>query len=115
MRFYKQQRLRRQSDFHKVRERGRTFRCPHFFLQFQPKVTCGNEERRRIGIITSRRVGNAVKRNRGRRLFREIFRRNQDSLPKCCDLVVVVRSCYNVAGFDELQELYLKAVNYTSK
>ena len=70
---------------------------------------------RRIGVITSRRVGNAVKRNRARRLFREIFRRNQESLPKSCDLVIVVRSCYDVAGFEELQSLFLKAVNYTSK
>ena len=91
-----------------------TFRCPHFFLQLQATGSSSAQKLRRIGIITSRRVGNAVKRNRARRLFREIFRINQESLPENCDMVIVVRSCYEESGFKELQALFLKAVSYTS-
>jgi len=64
----------------------------------------------RIGIITSRRVGNAVKRNRARRLFREIFRHNQKTLPKNYDIVVVVRSTFDSASYGELQQQFLKGV-----
>lgn len=44
----------------------------------------------RLGITVSRRVGNAVARNRWKRLLREAFRMSQQELPSV-DLVCVVR------------------------
>ena len=113
MRFRSRQRLRRQGDFLKVREQGRTFRCPHFFLQLL-ETAPPEELLRRVGIITSRRIGNAVKRNRARRLFREIFRTNQEALPQACDTVIVVRSNCHTASLEELQELFLKGIQFVS-
>ncbi len=43
----------------------------------------------RLGVITSRRVGNAVRRNAVRRRIREAFRRNKDTLPKGFDIICV--------------------------
>ncbi len=45
----------------------------------------------RLGLSVSRSVGNAVKRNRIKRLLREAFRLMQHDLPKGYDFVVVVR------------------------
>ena len=45
----------------------------------------------RVGLSTSRKVGNAVRRNRIRRLLREAFRLMRHDLPGGYDLVVVVR------------------------
>lgn len=45
----------------------------------------------RLCVIASRRVGNAVRRNAIRRRLREVFRRNQDALPKGFDIICVVR------------------------
>jgi ribonuclease P protein component len=45
----------------------------------------------RLGITASRRIGNAVARNRWKRVLREAFRLSQISLP-ALDLVCVARS-----------------------
>lgn len=46
----------------------------------------------RLGLSISRkRVGNAVTRNRVKRLIREAFRLSKDDLPRGIDLVVVAR------------------------
>ena len=45
----------------------------------------------RIGIVTTKKVGNAVRRNRVRRLIREFFRLNREKIKRSEDLVVIVR------------------------
>jgi len=46
---------------------------------------------RRLGISASRRVGNAVVRNRVKRGVREWFRAGRDRLPRGVDVVVIAR------------------------
>src|SRR3954469_11836101 len=46
----------------------------------------------RLGLSVSRKVGNAVVRNRFKRLFREAFRLTRAELPVGLDLIVIPRS-----------------------
>lgn len=48
-------------------------------------------DRLRLGLSVGRRCGNAVRRNRFKRLLRETFRLNRGSWPAGYDLLVVVR------------------------
>jgi ribonuclease P protein component len=50
----------------------------------------------RVGIITARRIGQAVTRTRARRLLREAFRLNQPRLSRAVDVVLVARP--SIAG-----------------
>lgn len=106
-RFRPSQRLRTHADFNRPRGLGFKAECAGFLFRLLPPPE-GVQERR-LGIIASRRVGNAVVRNRAKRLFREIFRKNQEALPPACDILIVVRASYDGQTYAELEERYLKA------
>ena len=64
-------RLRRRSDFQRVFETG----CRSQGRYLTMVVAASKTGRLRIGIVASRKLGDAVRRNRAKRLIREIFRK----------------------------------------
>lgn len=63
-------RLRQAAEFERVRAVGRAWRHPLVMLSAAPNGLPHN----RYGFVTSKRIGNAVQRNRARRLLREATR-----------------------------------------
>ncbi|MCX7886995.1 MAG: ribonuclease P protein component [Verrucomicrobiae bacterium] len=60
-------------------------------------------EPRRVGIVASRRVGNAVARNRARRLLREAYRVNKHRLLPNLQMVLVARSAIVACKLSEVE------------
>ena len=100
-------RLRKRSDFKELRSLGKNIFCKSFVLQY--RISQKQAASHRLGIIASRRVGNAVKRNRGKRIIRELFRIHENKLPLNCDIVVILRSAYGSYTYKELESHYLNA------
>lgn len=67
-----------------------------------------NMDKTRLGISVSKKVGNAVVRNRVKRLLREIFRLNRDKLVKGFDLVIVARKGSVGTSFQDLELSFIK-------
>src|SRR6185436_5360939 len=78
-------RLRRRSEFQRVFDAARRANG-RFFTVLTAANTAGQA---RLGIVASRKLGDAVRRNRAKRLIREVFRRS-DLLPPYQGLDVVV-------------------------
>lgn len=92
-------RLTRSTDFKRVRNQGKSFAHPLVVLVKLPSV----ENRPRVGISTSRSVGNAVQRNRAKRLLRESIRPLIPRLSPGWDLVLIARSRLVTAAFLDVQ------------
>lgn len=107
MRFTRQQHLRKAADFMEIRASGTRWECGFFYVNFlaRPERT---PPIRRAGFIASRRIGNAVVRNRAKRLMRELFRLHQDLLPIACDVVMVARPHIAGTRLPELEERYCR-------
>ena len=61
----------------------------------------------RVGITVSKKLGNAVIRNRVRRRLREVYRLNEDKFAPGYDIVVVARSRCIKASFQALSDAYI--------
>ena len=69
--------LRARSDFLRAQKHGKRFRQRHLLLLV---VSTSESEGSRLGLTVSRKVGNAVVRNRVRRRLREIVRTHPELL-----------------------------------
>ena len=82
-------RIKHNRDFARTRTDGQRLGGPTLLANWR---TLPNGSTSRLGIVTSSKIGSAVKRNGVRRLFREIFRKHQHDLLHPVDLVVVARN-----------------------
>jgi ribonuclease P protein component len=82
-------RMQRPGEFKRTREQGQRMVRGCLILNWRPRAQADHS---RLGVVTSRKVGNAVVRSRARRLIREAFRRLQPRIQQPCDIVFVARS-----------------------
>ena len=87
LRFPRERRITRGRDFIRARMGGRRLAVGCLLLNWID-TSAGI----RAGMITSRKIGNAVARARARRLLREAFRQNQHRVARTVDLVLVARA-----------------------
>ncbi|RMF33667.1 MAG: ribonuclease P protein component [Chloroflexi bacterium] len=93
-------RLRRNQDFRRVRQEGRSWAHPLLILGAAPNDLSYT----RIGVTASRRVGKAVRRNRAKRLLREAVRRRYDRIRPGWDLVLIARPAIVEATFHQVDQ-----------
>lgn len=104
MRFQARQRLCTDQDFVTVQKTGKRFRHNGFLAQVtfrDTSLSCP-----RLGLRVSRKIGNAVTRNRVKRRIRELFRHHQNNFPLGCDLIVVPYPSFLSVGSDSLKKSF---------
>lgn len=75
-------------DFVSLYKKGRFTACKYSVIYVRPNGRPFN----RLGITASKKIGNAVHRNRAKRLIRLAYRNSEINMPVGIDIVIVARS-----------------------
>ena len=80
--------IKENRDFRRIYTRGKSYVSPVVVTY----VLKNRSQNVRVGITTGKKTGNAVKRNRSRRIIREAFRTLAPRIKKGTDLIFVART-----------------------
>ncbi len=105
--FPRSRRLKQGRDFLRIKAKGKRVVCGCLVANF---LMGGDASPTRLGVITSRKIGNAVVRSRARRLLREAFRLHQRELVSPVDLVLVARASIVGKKFAEVEKDLLQVM-----
>jgi ribonuclease P protein component len=106
--FRKEERIFKRAELIDLNTHGRRYYTKNFLVILRQN----RRDITRLGITVSKRVGNAVKRNRAKRLIREFFRLNKKQIPRGYDISIIavrVNDALNICTVqEELGDLLLK-------
>jgi len=86
--FRKSDRLLKRGEFLRISRFGKRVQNRHFIAVFLP----ASFERTRLGITVTKRVGNAVIRNRIKRFVREYFRHHRHDIAGNRDINIIAKN-----------------------
>ena len=115
----KEFRIKKSNEFSSIRSVGLRRVMPYFITQLKFSESCEDRPESlsltRLGVIASRRVGNAVVRNRGKRIIRRLFYKHKSLLPAGSQLVVILRLGFNTVNFAQLEMDFLESCAWYAK
>ena len=95
--------LKKKEDFERVKREGKRITTRFFNV-----VACTSRlEKTRIGIVVGRRLGKAVERNRGKRIFRELVRQTYQRLLKGHDIIIFPKRSALTLNHQHLYEAWI--------
>jgi ribonuclease P protein component len=97
----KKNRLTKREYFDKVYRHGKSSANHQFVLYYKAQP---RQASFRFGVSVSKKLGNAVVRNRIRRVLKEIVRLNADRLPGGYDLILIARKPMTEMSYHEIEK-----------
>ncbi|PID71889.1 MAG: ribonuclease P protein component [Desulfobulbus propionicus] len=98
--------LRKNREFNKVYHAGKRVYGDNFVVVTLPNQYAWS----RLGVSVPKKVGGAVRRNRIKRIVREVFRLNQHIFPENSDVVIAIRPGFKARSSNEFQEKVIAAL-----
>jgi ribonuclease P protein component len=107
LRLGRNSRLAQNRDFMRVRQKGERLVLGCLIANWN-KLPDGVAPK--LGVVTSKKIGGAVIRNRARRLLRESFRQHQHEFLQPVEIVLVARNSIAGKKFTDVERDFLNAL-----
>jgi ribonuclease P protein component len=111
LRFGRTSRLAQSRDFARVRQQGERLALGCLIANWH-KLPDGSAPR--LGVVTSKKIGDAPVRSRARRLLRESFRLHQHEFTQPVELVLVARNSIAGRSFAQVEKDFLAVLKRAS-
>lgn len=102
------ERIRNKKDFLHLYKKGKRYRGKYFVLIYLSNELAFS----RVAIVASKKLGNAVQRNRTKRWLRTLFRRNKKLLAKPFDMILIPRKEIHESDWQSLENDYRAALKF---
>lgn len=98
-------RLKKKSEFKKIFEAGKSYPGKYTVL-----IIMKGSNKKKFGFIASKKVGNAVERNRARRLMREVIRLNISHIIEGAQIICIARATIKGASYNDVEKVILQSL-----
>ena len=102
------ERIRKKKDFLHLYKKGKRYRGKYFILIYLSNELTFS----RVAVVASKKLGNAVQRNRTKRWLRTLFRRNKELLSRPFDMIFIPRKEIFQANWQNLTNDYQAALKF---
>jgi ribonuclease P protein component len=99
----KNHRISKKTEISSLLKNGKRWKCLFFHILYIQN----NDDKDRCAVIVGKKTGNAVIRNRTKRVYREIFRHYKSASPPFTDLLIRPTAAYNKNIRRELEKNFL--------
>lgn len=96
-------RIKNGQEFESIIKSGLKIKNSYFIIYYKEKKL----DNSRFGITFSKKFGNAVKRNRFKRITREIIRNNQKRFKNVHDYIIIIRKASDILNFTDYEKILI--------
>ena len=106
--FTPEEKIRKKKDFLHLYKKGKRYRGKYFVLIYlSSELPCS-----RVAVVASKKLGNAVQRNKIKRWLRTLFRRNKELLSESFDMIFIPRREIHETTWQKLASEYTAALQF---
>ena len=99
-------RIKSADEFNDIIKTGTKIYSPFFIIYYKDKKL----DNPRFGITQAKKFGKAYKRNRYRRILREIIRTNIKVFKNEYDYIIIIMKKYDTLNFKQIEDNLLKVI-----
>jgi len=103
--------IKKNYEFTQIYNTNKKYFSKYFILY----IIKNNLNENRLGVVASKKTGNAVVRNRLKRLFREIVRKNEKNLKNFYDIILIAKNSagknVNFINYEILEKDFVKILS----
>ena len=103
--------VKKSLEFSDIIGKGKLVKNKSFVIYYDKNFL----DRYRIGISVSKKLGNAVYRNKYKRQLRSIIDKYKKNYPNNIDYIIIVRNSYINLSFEEKEKDYIYLINKINK